>query len=1166
MFAHVIGSKDFGDYQQNEILGIVHQLTRYPPTVRAIHTLMSGKSLQHNESAAIVQSFDAILQMMMPMQLIQNDSARVLEGSRLLFGLILAKIRKGKVNSDADVTAHQLSLPYIKGYHTADLRDFKFGETVSNTAVQTSFGLVDQNVYLAHENGGVFGYTPADSVGQLATRPCHRVLRIARLSDGESAEITYYDSDILAKTLQSSSFDLGLKDVKRFSTDLKYLASLCEDTSMAVVRPRKLPTASVPCLTLSGAGNLAVNLGHAPCSHNMLIFMPLSGAEQELDATIAEQLLEPIVQARELDGTAGFDIFSTSYTRKSTIPSELLMFVVDASNSMDESSDFAELNDLQNEPVLPSSENVDLIMDDHDSSAVTYTEIKDWLVDHESFSDMVALVHGASSARVMPTVAREVIRFLRTLTSRELFHQSKEQNRIQIWASQLYMRGHSTENRIDKLRRYVSGLELYEKALIDLLVFRARDPEYSPTDSLWHFGEPIPVDDGPSSSGATVDLTEELEVPENFMCPISQAVFEDPVRTSDMLGPFDRRAIERWFRVRHSSPLTGLPLHDISLRHDHSLQDEVKRWISGEDITAAAPPAQKRTRRGPSDDFVTIKFICPTGSFTRQLPSSLTTGALHRLVFRGMRGIHTSFSVSHRGNLIPPSTDTIRQRGLGHDSELVVHTTVMNSEHNVENMCLVKVYSNSRSVENCAYWMSRRTPATIASILFRHWLANQHNYMCSDPDRQVWSGLYHAGDKHYLGTRNNTWDRLTRLFDAQQPKALIRHEPLIPGSTRTLEDDLDEDFDEDEASSGEEAASYGNYRVLKVELHSYMSPEEIEEEERRKLRMFTRMAVSKQVFNAFINRLIAYNFPTTVGLVTFGSHARLSQPMTDVIENFRTAVDKIEVEGDTALWDAVHLAADRLTHHRKGDPSLKCRIICLSDGCDTNSTRRVEEVCQNLVRNEIVLDSVSIGDENNLDLRTVSYLTGGYAFVPRKLEDAVGVCELEPVLSQQERPSIVRPITPTLLTAHVFRLAKVHANPTPFTRDDFPARKKHPRLEDTFIKVAALQSRAQNAALDEIQGMQSGIRTRRLLTEIRDISLNRHPSYDVYVSESNMGFWKVVLAGPGGSAYENAAFMLYLDFPEDYPRVGPKGRFITPIFHPNISRHGLICHSIFDRN
>jgi ubiquitin-protein ligase len=34
----------------------------------------------------------------------------------------------------------------------------------------------------------------------------------------------------------------------------------------------------------------------------------------------------------------------------------------------------------------------------------------------------------------------------------------------------------------------------------------------------------------------------------------------------------------------------------------------------------------------------------------------------------------------------------------------------------------------------------------------------------------------------------------------------------------------------------------------------------------------------------------------------------------------------------------------------------------------------------------------------------------------------------------------------------------------------------------------------------------------------------------------------------------------------EYPMFAPTARFITPIYHPNINRHGRICHSILDRN
>lgn len=154
--------------------------------------------------------------------------------------------------------------------------------------VQTTLGLIEQNVYLALEDGGILGHTPTDSVGSLAATPKIQVPRVARLFDGVATEVTYYDSDVLASTLQTSSFELALKDLKRSSTGLKYVASLCEDTSMAVVRLRSLATAAVPPLTLIREGHLTVNLGHAPCSHNMLIIRPLSGNEEEIDAAVVE--------------------------------------------------------------------------------------------------------------------------------------------------------------------------------------------------------------------------------------------------------------------------------------------------------------------------------------------------------------------------------------------------------------------------------------------------------------------------------------------------------------------------------------------------------------------------------------------------------------------------------------------------------------------------------------------------------------------------------------------------------------------------------------------------------------------------------------------------------------------------------------------------------------
>jgi hypothetical protein len=63
-----------------------------------------------------------------------------------------------------------------------------------------------------------------------------------------------------------------------------------------------------------------------------------------VDVAIITQLLVPILEKREADGTAIFDLFGSSQKRKAGTPTEIIMFCVDCSSSMKRSSDFEEIN------------------------------------------------------------------------------------------------------------------------------------------------------------------------------------------------------------------------------------------------------------------------------------------------------------------------------------------------------------------------------------------------------------------------------------------------------------------------------------------------------------------------------------------------------------------------------------------------------------------------------------------------------------------------------------------------------------------------------------------------------------------------------------------------------------------------------------------------------
>ena len=90
---------------------------------------------------------------------------------------------------------------------------------------------------------------------------------------------------------------------------------------------------------------------------------------------------------------------------------------------------------------------------------------------------------------------------------------------------------------------------------------------------------------------------------------------------------------------------------------------------------------------------------------------------------------------------------------------------------------------------------------------------------------------------------------------------------------------------------------------------------------------------------------------------------------------------------------------------------------------------------------------------------------------------------------------------------------------------------------------------------------------RRILAELKkvqtfDFSASDSASIDVEIDERDVTRWQVALSAPNDSLYAGGVFLLKLFFPPDYPHSPPELIFETPIYHPNISRKGLICLGI----
>jgi ubiquitin-conjugating enzyme E2 D/E len=87
---------------------------------------------------------------------------------------------------------------------------------------------------------------------------------------------------------------------------------------------------------------------------------------------------------------------------------------------------------------------------------------------------------------------------------------------------------------------------------------------------------------------------------------------------------------------------------------------------------------------------------------------------------------------------------------------------------------------------------------------------------------------------------------------------------------------------------------------------------------------------------------------------------------------------------------------------------------------------------------------------------------------------------------------------------------------------------------------------------------------RRLTQNYLEIQKNPPPLCYAEPEDPNkdMMHWIGWIEGPEDSPYAGGKFHLTLTFPSDYPFKPPTIKFLTPIYHPNISTEGEICLDI----
>ncbi|KAF2866573.1 hypothetical protein BDV95DRAFT_203345 [Massariosphaeria phaeospora] len=1138
VFSNLIHVENMKPPEQDAVLHIIYLLTRFPPAVRAVRILMHRGTPEDPDKAALVQAIDGLLKAVVPLPIIKNDPRRFLEGSRLLFGLVLEKAKHLKIIAQNQ----EERLNYVDSIRTLELRNMITMEPVV-APVQTISGLVDRGFYQAFTRDGILRFTNGTDT-TMATID-RQLSRAAWLSGGVKLQVVRFDID----AANNARYPATVKEVITAAelADLHHLVTLCSRNNLGVLLPSSLHSAEAPVLTLDRDGLLAVYVGRQACGaagRDITMFRPTSEpVEVSVDVSIISQLIDRIVQKRDADGTSVFEAFRVQ-NRILKDPDEVIMLCVDCSSSMGRRCGFPDVEESEDaleNVALASAESEQVFKEDSRFDSPSLIDLQIFLNKHESWEDFLAIISTGTSDFHRQSNADKVLEVLCRLERRKVEErtQSLEATRRSGTAYTYHRVAIDLEREVGTLKNRVIRLEHLKDLLCVYLVDHAGKAE-NLEDSVpltWVLGDPIPQ---VPKKVSIVHKSPKFKVPAEYICPITGELMEDPVTTTDNFT-YDRKSIERWLQTHDTSPHTNLVLHSTLLRPNGQVKQAIMTFRHGSDILSKYVPRGVGTRYRTRQISVTLRWGHKSSSIS--VPHTISLRDLYQLAFRITQGHFETFDL-RCGTAVLPSSDNPASKYLAGNNDVLINSTMdsASQSNDFEALCLVKIYRSTIEPAVISYWELKNTAKTIGSTIFRYYRHGFYqNHSTSVKDLIIPKvALENNGDRRYHSRTPYHWGYLAGFFTEEHATGALV----------------------DESATQDTRVGLGRRKATEPFVFKLLLAKPSRDQTRPR---FTRMEVLKQMFDAFVNRILAYNFQTHMGLITFRSTATITQPITHAIENFRHQLSGMRHSGDTALWDSIALAQDQLKTYAKKYPTAKLRIICISDGDDTVSEKKAHDVSFQLTRDRILVDSFCLGKAKNRHLITLSGLTGGYKFQPYNLEEAMAIRELEPVLSQLERPVVALPIQATAhMNDPVFRFHMASFgifNIDEVTPDSFPRRREHPKLSESFTEIRHIARTS-----DMGKRTDGNPRTRRILSEIRNCSAKDHPHYDIYICDSTMNVWKIVMQGPPESTYANGTFLLYLERGDNYPAFPPKGRFVTPIHHPNINRHGRICHSIFDRN
>ena len=164
--------------------------------------------------------------------------------------------------------------------------------------------------------------------------------------------------------------------------------------------------------------------------------------------------------------------------------------------------------------------------------------------------------------------------------------------------------------------------------------------------------------------------------------------------------------------------------------------------------------------------------------------------------------------------------------------------------------------------------------------------------------------------------------------------------------------------------------------------------------------MDLKLPIAQEAAGGFVRRLGPKD---AAQIIDFDSQAKILQPFTEDKEALDRAIKRTEPGGSTSLYNAIYTSLSELKRIRaeSGPDFRRQAIVLLSDGEDTSSIVRYEDVLDLAKRSEVVVYAIGIVDKNQpkndgwneaeFVLQSLSRETGGRKFTVVDLNQLPGI-------------------------------------------------------------------------------------------------------------------------------------------------------------------------------